>query len=156
MQSLLEVMWNKVEYSLKDLRRVAGQVEECSDSKGMQSVLNGSTFKYHFWVGRFHMLPQSYEFSHSLCLNNFLQVLLIGNQRDRVTLFIYIHLDDEVSHWVRGSKFLGNTNYLTSSVKQAVEEIVVWTEENWDVKRVNSLCTMVSWRLNFKINNRFD
>ena len=32
------------------------------------------TFKYHFWGGRFHMLPQSYKISHGLCLNNLLQV----------------------------------------------------------------------------------
>ena len=30
------------------------------------------------------MLPESYKFSHGLCLNNLLQVLLIGNQRYKV------------------------------------------------------------------------
>ena len=30
------------------------------------------------------MLPQSYKISHGLCLNNLLQVLLIGNQRYKV------------------------------------------------------------------------
>ena len=44
---LLYVMWNKVEYDLNDSRRVAGQLEECSGSKLMQSVLNERTFKYH-------------------------------------------------------------------------------------------------------------
>ena len=38
---VLEVMWNKVEYTLKDSQEMAGQLEECSDSKVMQSVLNG-------------------------------------------------------------------------------------------------------------------
>ena len=46
--------------------------------------------------------------------------------------------------------------YLMRPVKRAVEEVEIWTEENWDVKRVNSLYTMVSGRFNFKINNRFD
>ena len=46
------------------------------------------------------MLPQSYTFSHGLCLNNFLQVWLIGNQRDQVLLFRYINWADEVSHLV--------------------------------------------------------
>ena len=64
---------------------MTGQLEECYDSKGMQSVFNGKNFKYCFGGGRFHMLPQSYEFSHGFCLNNFLQVWLIGNQRDQVT-----------------------------------------------------------------------
>ena len=64
MQSFLKVMWNKLEYALKDSRKVAGKLEECSDSKGIQSVLNGMTFKYHFWGGRFHMLSQSYKFSN--------------------------------------------------------------------------------------------
>ena len=41
------------------------------------------------------------------------------------------------------------------SVKQAVETVGIWTEENWDAKRVNSLYTMVSGEFNFKINNRF-
>ena len=41
-------MCNKVEYALKESRKMAGQLEECSNSKGMQSVFNGSTFKYHF------------------------------------------------------------------------------------------------------------
>ena len=31
-----------------------------------------------------------------------------------------------------------------------------WTEENWYVKRVNSFYTMVSRKLSFKINKRFD
>ena len=52
----------------------------------MQSVLNGRNFKYHFGGGRFHMLPQSYEFSHGLCLNTLLQVWLLGYQRDQVNL----------------------------------------------------------------------
>ena len=48
MQSLLEGTWNKVEYNLKDSKKVLGQLEYFSDSKVMQSVLNGRTFKYHF------------------------------------------------------------------------------------------------------------
>ena len=48
MQSFLEVMWNKVEYALNDSRKAAGQLEEGSYSKGMQSVSNGINFKYHF------------------------------------------------------------------------------------------------------------
>ena len=31
-----------------------------------------------------------------------------------------------------------------------------WTEYNWDVKRVNSIYTMVSGRFNFKRNRSFD
>ena len=102
------------------------------------------------------MLPQSYEFSHGLCLNNFLQVLFIGNQRDHVTPFRYINWDDEVYHFVRGWKVLGDMKYLIRSVKRAAEAVGIWTKENWDVKRVNSLYTMVSERFNFKINKRFD
>ena len=30
MQSLLEVMWNKVEYDFRDSLKAAGQLEECS------------------------------------------------------------------------------------------------------------------------------
>ena len=89
------------------LKKLAGQLEECYDSKGIQSVLNGMTFKYHFWGGRFHMLSQSYEVSHGLCLNDFPQVLLIGNQRYQVLLFRYINQADEVSHLVRERKVLG-------------------------------------------------
>ena len=37
-----------------------------------------------------------------------------------------------------------------------MEEVEIYTEENWDVKRVNSLYTMVSGRLVFKRNKRFD
>ena len=46
------------------------------------------------------MLPQSYKFSHDLCLNHSLQILLIVNQRDQVTLFRYTNKADEVSHMV--------------------------------------------------------
>ena len=42
------------------------------------------------------------------------------------------------------------------SVKRAAEAIGIWTEDNWDVKRVNSLCNMVSDRFNLKVDNRFD
>ena len=31
----------------------------------------------------------------------------------------------------------------------------IWTEENWDAKRVNSLYNMVSGRFHFKRNKRF-
>ena len=51
---------------------------------------------------------------------------------------------------------LGDMKYLMRSVKQAVDSVGIWTEENRDVKRVNSLYTMVSGRFNFKINKRFD
>ena len=48
MELVLGGMWNKVEYALKDSQKTAGQLEECSYSKGIQSVLSGRTFKYHF------------------------------------------------------------------------------------------------------------
>ena len=51
---------------------------------------------------------------------------------------------------------LGDMEYLLRSVKLAVEAVGIWTEDNWYVKRVNSLYTMVSGRLDVKINNRFD
>ena len=93
-------MWNKVDYALKDSRKAAGQLEECSDSKGMQNVLNQGTFKCHFWGSRFYMFPHSYKFSRGLCLNNFLQVCLISNQKDQVPPFRYINWADEVSRLV--------------------------------------------------------
>ena len=107
-------------------------------------------FKYNFWVGRFHMLPQSYTFSQGLCLNNFLQVLLICNQRDQVPPFRYINQADKVYHLVIVMKVLGDMKYLMKSVKQTEKATGTWTEDNWDVKRVNWLYTMVSDRFNFK------
>ena len=62
MQLLLEEMWNKVQYALKYSKKSAGQLEECSDSKVIQSVFNGRNLNTIFWVGRFHILPQSYNF----------------------------------------------------------------------------------------------
>ena len=53
-------------------------------------------------------------------------------------------------------KVLWDMKYLMRSVKRAAETVGIWTEENRDVKRVNSLYTMVSRRFNFKINKRFD
>ena len=70
-----------------------------------------------FGRGRFHMLPQYYKFSHDLYVNNFLQVWLIGNQRDQVPLFRYNKRDDEVYNLFRGWKVLGNMEYLMRSVK---------------------------------------
>ena len=37
------------------------------------------------------------------------------------------------------------------SVKQAAEAVGIWTENNWYVKRVNSLYNMLSDKFNFKI-----
>ena len=53
-------------------------------------------------------------------------------------------------------KVLGGMRYLMRSVKQAADAVGIWTEYNWDMKRVNSLYTMVSGRFNFKINKMFD
>ena len=47
MQSVLEDMCNKVEYAMRDSRKIASQLEECSYSELMQNVLNVRTFKYH-------------------------------------------------------------------------------------------------------------
>ena len=98
------------------------------------------------------MLTQSYAFSNGLCLNNLLQVLLISNQRYQVSLFIYTNWYDEVSHLIRVRKVLRDMKYLMRSVKHAVEAVRIWTEDNWDVKRVNSLYTMVSGRFILKSN----
>ena len=38
---MLERMWYKVEYALKDSPKMADQLENCYDSKGVQSGLNG-------------------------------------------------------------------------------------------------------------------
>ena len=54
------------------------------------------------------------------------------------------------------SKVLGCIKCLMRSVKRAAEAVGILTEENWDVKRVNSLYTMVSGRFSFKRNKRFD
>ena len=94
----------------------------------MKSGFNGKTFEFIFEGGRFHMLPQSYKFSHSLCLNNYPQFWLIRNQRDQVILFRYINRDYEVSHLIRGSKVLGDINHLMSSVKRAAEAAGIWTK----------------------------
>ena len=83
------------------------------------------------------MLLQSYTFSHCLCLNKFLQVLLICNQRYQVPPFRYINQYDKVSHFVIVMKVLGDMKYLTRSVKRAAEAVGIWTEGNWDVKIVN-------------------
>ena len=51
---------------------------------------------------------------------------------------------------------IGDMKYLIRSVKRAEEEVGIWTEDHWYVKRVNSLYTMVFGRFNFKTNKRFD
>ena len=66
------------------------------------------------------MLPQPYKLSQGLCLNNFLQVWFLSNQRYQVPPFRHINRDDEVFYLVRERKVLGNMKYLMSSVEQAV------------------------------------
>ena len=60
-----------------------------------------------------------------------------------------------MSSLVKGSKVIGDTKYLMRSVKQEAEAVGIWTEDNWDVKRVDSLYTMVSGRFHFMRNKRF-
>ena len=66
MQSLIEGICNKLEYTLNYSLQSAGQLEEFYNSKVMKSVLNGRTFKYNFGGGRFHILLQSHKISHVL------------------------------------------------------------------------------------------
>ena len=89
----------------------------------VKKVKKKISFKYNFWVGRFHMLPQSYTFSHGLCLNHFLQVLFICNQRYQVPPFRYINQADKVSNLVIVMKVLGDMKYLMRSVKHATEAV---------------------------------
>ena len=83
------------------------------------------------------MLPRSYKCSHGLCLNNFLQVWLLGNQIYQVPPFRYINWDYEVSILVIGRKVIGDMKYLTRSVNRSAEAVGIWNEDNWDVKRLN-------------------
>ena len=76
------------------------------------------------------MLHQYYKFPHGLCLNNFLQVWLIDNQRDQVTPFRYINRDDEVYHSDIGRIVLGDMKYLMRLVKLSAEAVVIWTKDN--------------------------
>ena len=85
------------------------------------------------------MLPLSYKFSHSLCLNNLPRVWLIVKHRDQFPPFRYINRSDEESHLVRGSKLLGDMKYLMRSGNRAAEAVGIWTEDNWGVNRLNSL-----------------
>ena len=96
----------------------------------MQGVMNVWIIKYHFWGGRFHILPRYYKTSPGRFLNNFHQVWLISNQRDHVTLFRYVNWDDDVSHLVRGRRLLGNMKYLMRSVKQESEAVGIWNEDD--------------------------
>ena len=61
-----------------------------------------------------------------------------------------------MSPLVRGKKLIGDMKYLIRSVKQSTEPVGIWTEENWDVKRVNSSYTMVSGGFIFKRNKRIN
>ena len=63
------------------------------------------------------MLPQLYKFSYGLCLNNFHQIWLIGNERNQVPPFIYVNRADEISYLVMGRKALGYMKYLMRSYK---------------------------------------
>ena len=45
--------------------------------------------------------------------------------------------------------------YLTSSVQPSAEAVGIWTEDDWDVKTVNSLYTRVSGRFTLKIIKSF-
>ena len=78
------------------------------------------------------MLPQSYKFSHDLCLNISLQFLLLCNKIYQVPPFRYINQDDDMSHLVRGGIVLGDMKYLTRSVKRAAEAVGIWTEEAYE------------------------
>ena len=51
---------------------------------------------------------------------------------------------------------LGDMKYGMRSVKRVEEALGMWAEYNWYVNRVNSLYTMVSERLVFKRNKRFN
>ena len=153
---LFEVIWNKVEYTFKDSPKSAVQFEDCSDSKVIQSILNERTFKYHFGVGRLHILPHSYTFASGFCFNSLLQVWVIGNQIYQITPFRYINHNDEVYLLVRVSKVLCDMEYFMRLVKLSAEAVGIWTENHLDVKRVNSLYTMLSGRFNFKINKHLD
>ena len=61
-----------------------------------------------------------------------------------------------MSYLVRGRRVRGDMKYLMRSIKRAAEAVGIWTEDNLDVKRVNSLYNMVSRRFNFQRNKRFD
>ena len=74
------------------------------------------------------MIPHSYTFSHGLCLNNILQVLLICNQRDQVPPFRYMNQADKVSHLVIVMKVLGDMKYLMRSFQKAADEVGICTE----------------------------
>ena len=89
------------------------------------------------------MLPQYYKLSDGLCLNNFFQFWILVNQRYQVHPFRYINQDDEVHHLVGGRKVLGDRKYLKGSVKQAAKAVGIWTEDNWYVKILNSLYTVL-------------
>ena len=91
----------------------------------MKGLLN-----INFGVGRFHGIPQSYQFSHRFCWNNFLQVCLLVNQRYQVSLLIFINRTEEVYRLVRGSKVIGDKKYLMNSDKQLEEAVRIWTKDN--------------------------
>ena len=63
-------------------------------------------------------------------------------------MFRYIHRADEVSHLVMRSKVLEDMKYLMRPIKRAAEAVGIYTEDNWGVKIVNSLYTMVSGGFN--------
>ena len=70
--------------------------------------------------------------------------------------FRYINPNDEVYHLVIVWTVLGCMKYLTRRVKRAAEAVGIWTKENWDLRKVSSLYTMESGRINFTITKRFD
>ena len=69
------------------------------------------------------MLPQYYKFSHGLCLNNFIQILLIINQGYQVPIFRYIHWAYEESHLIRVNTVIGHMKYLMRSSKKSAEVV---------------------------------
>ena len=64
-----------------------------------------------------------------ILFERFFRVWMIGNQIYRVTPFKYINHTDEVYCLVRGSKVLGDMEYLMRLVKRSAEAVGIWTED---------------------------
>lgn len=161
MQTMLDGLMTEVRSEVRSARRNGGGgifgVNDVADgvADGGVMTLNGRRFRYHTWGEKFHMLPETWVFPHGMNMQVLMNLWFCGIESEGVPPFRFVKKGCEVHHIPRGTKVLSDMKYLMKHMQRAIEELGMWSEDNWTEQRVRAVYNIVNGRFNFKSNPRY-
>ena len=101
------------------------------------------------------MLPEHWVFPHGVSIQGLMNLWFCGQVADGVPPLRYVKKCYEVSHIPRGTRVLADMKYFMKHMQRAIEQVGLWSNDDWTEERVLAVYRIVNGKFNFHNNPRY-